>query len=75
MPDSRFCCGRRVPRPGERLWPAPRGQEPGDQTGGCVYQTGQSNGIIENLEATAGIEPAYTDLQSAASPLRHVAIL
>ena len=27
----------------------------------------------ESLEATAGIEPAYTDLQSAASPLRHVA--
>jgi protein-L-isoaspartate(D-aspartate) O-methyltransferase len=25
------------------------------------------------VEATAGIEPAYTDLQSAASPLRHVA--
>jgi hypothetical protein len=25
------------------------------------------------MEATAGIEPAYTDLQSAASPLRHVA--
>ena len=25
------------------------------------------------LEATAGIEPAFTDLQSAASPLRHVA--
>ena len=26
------------------------------------------------LEATPGIEPGYTDLQSAASPLRHVAI-
>jgi hypothetical protein len=26
-----------------------------------------------NLEATSGIEPEYTDLQSAASPLRHVA--
>ena len=26
------------------------------------------------MEATAGIEPAYTDLQSAASPLRHVAM-
>lgn len=25
------------------------------------------------LEATEGIEPPYTDLQSAASPLRHVA--
>jgi hypothetical protein len=25
------------------------------------------------LEATPGIEPGYTDLQSAASPLRHVA--
>ena len=30
--------------------------------------------IIQKLEATAGIEPAYTDLQSAASPLRHVAL-
>lgn len=29
--------------------------------------------IAEKMEATAGIEPAYTDLQSAASPLRHVA--
>ena len=28
---------------------------------------------LENLEATEGIEPPYTDLQSAASPLRHVA--
>jgi hypothetical protein len=27
----------------------------------------------KELEATAGIEPACTDLQSAASPLRHVA--
>ena len=27
----------------------------------------------EKLEATPGIEPGYTDLQSAASPLRHVA--
>lgn len=26
------------------------------------------------MEARAGIEPAYTDLQSAASPLRHRAI-
>ena len=26
------------------------------------------------LEATPGIEPGYTDLQSAASPLRHVAL-
>ncbi len=25
------------------------------------------------MEATSGIEPEYTDLQSAASPLRHVA--
>ena len=25
------------------------------------------------MEATAGIEPAYTALQAAASPLRHVA--
>ncbi|KAG5722735.1 hypothetical protein E4T56_gene6385, partial [Termitomyces sp. T112] len=29
---------------------------------------------VWNLEARAGIEPAYTDLQSAASPLRHRAI-
>ena len=27
-----------------------------------------------NLEAAPGIEPGYTDLQSAASPLRHAAI-
>jgi hypothetical protein len=27
----------------------------------------------ERLEATPGIEPGFTDLQSAASPLRHVA--
>jgi hypothetical protein len=29
--------------------------------------------IALDVEATAGIEPACTDLQSAASPLRHVA--
>lgn len=28
---------------------------------------------IEILEASPGIEPGYTDLQSAASPLRHEA--
>jgi hypothetical protein len=28
---------------------------------------------VLGMEATAGIEPACTDLQSAASPLRHVA--
>ena len=27
----------------------------------------------DNLEASTGIEPVYTDLQSAASPLRHLA--
>ena len=27
-----------------------------------------------DLEATTGIEPVWTDLQSAASPLRHVAL-
>ena len=27
----------------------------------------------ENLEASTGIEPVYTDLQSAASPLRQLA--
>ena len=26
------------------------------------------------MEATAGIEPAYTTLQAAASPLRHLAV-
>ena len=30
--------------------------------------------VERKLEARAGIEPAYTDLQSAASPLRHRAI-
>ena len=30
--------------------------------------------IAENLEAPPGIEPGYTDLQSAASPLRHGAL-
>ena len=29
---------------------------------------------FEIMEATPGIEPGYTDLQSVASPLRHVAI-
>ena len=29
--------------------------------------------LILLLEATPGIEPGYADLQSAASPLRHVA--
>ena len=28
---------------------------------------------VGDLEATPGIEPGYADLQSAASPLRHVA--
>ncbi len=37
------------------------------------------NGIVRNsleplLEATPGIEPGYADLQSDASPLRHVAL-
>ena len=27
------------------------------------------------MEATPGIEPGYADLQSAASPLRHVAVI
>ena len=31
--------------------------------------------LIYLLEATPGIEPGYADLQSAASPLRHVALL
>jgi hypothetical protein len=29
----------------------------------------------EQVEATPGIEPGYADLQSAASPLRHVALV
>ena len=29
--------------------------------------------LSETLEATPGIEPGYTALQAAASPLRHVA--
>ena len=29
--------------------------------------------MLDEMEATSGIEPEYTDLQSAASPLRHVA--
>ena len=27
--------------------------------------------LLKRLEASTGIEPVYTDLQSAASPLRH----
>ena len=34
-----------------------------------------SNILIKILEARAGIEPAYTDLQSAASPLCHRAFM
>lgn len=37
----------------------------------CVDCAG---GRSDHLEATPGIEPGYTDLQSAASPLRHVAL-
>ncbi len=29
---------------------------------------------LKTLEASTGIEPVYTDLQSAASPLRQLAI-
>lgn len=29
---------------------------------------------LKSLEASTGIEPVYTDLQSAASPLRQLAI-
>ena len=36
----------------------------------CVCHAGSP---VENLEASPGIEPGYTDLQSAASPLRHEA--
>src|SRR5262249_3357317 len=38
---------------------------PARRTGPCLER--------ERLEATTGIEPVWTDLQSAASPLRHVA--
>ncbi len=34
---------------------------------------GRRAGRAGVMEATAGIEPAYTALQAAASPLRHVA--
>lgn len=30
--------------------------------------------LLKRLEASTGIEPVYTDLQSAASPLRQLAI-
>ena len=30
--------------------------------------------IVDFVEASTGIEPVYTDLQSAASPLRQLAI-
>ena len=30
--------------------------------------------LLERLEASAGIEPAFKDLQSSASPLRHEAV-
>ncbi|MEN9289489.1 MAG: hypothetical protein RL317_1112, partial [Pseudomonadota bacterium] len=38
-----------------------------------AFQVRSVNGDLVNrcVEARAGIEPAYTDLQSAASPLRH----
>lgn len=32
-----------------------------------------ANGFGGNVEASTGIEPVYTDLQSAASPLRQLA--
>ena len=36
--------------------------------------TGYAVNVCETLEAPPGIEPGYTDLQSAASPLRHGAV-
>ena len=38
-----------------------------------AFRVGSVDGDLVNrcVEARAGIEPAYTDLQSAASPLRH----
>ncbi len=36
--------------------------------------TRKCEGAGGELEASPGIEPGYTDLQSAASPLRHEAV-
>ena len=33
----------------------------------------KNNGLLPVMEASTGIEPVYTDLQSAASPLRQLA--
>jgi hypothetical protein len=35
--------------------------------------TEQFHNTLKRLEASTGIEPVYTDLQSAASPLRQLA--
>ena len=40
----------------------------------CRWNKTLGTSACRLLEATPGIEPGYTDLQSAASPLRHVAI-
>ena len=40
----------------------------------ATIPTPQFGGHFMRLEATPGIEPGYADLQSAASPLRHVAV-
>jgi hypothetical protein len=57
-------------------------KEPGKKTGitgimarrpATCRKRREGEGVSRNLEATPGIEPGCTDLQSAASPLRHVA--
>ena len=40
----------------------------------CQQRTNEINDFRRPLEATPGIEPGYADLQSDASPLRHVAL-
>ena len=52
---------------------------PAKAAGGALARVRTANfwgesAVREGLEAPAGIEPAYTDLQSAASPLRHRAM-
>ena len=44
-----------------------------DRVAGRLHGVGVFSPCLERMEATPGIEPGFTDLQSAASPLRHVA--
>jgi hypothetical protein len=50
----------------------PAGSQASERPSGYALKI-LSKPLISLVEATAGFEPAYTDLQSAASPLRHVA--